>query len=407
MRKKIKEAVFLAVMYVGVVSAAHGAGFAMYEGSARANALGTEVTADPVSPSVIFNNPAAITALPGFQFEAGLTAIRPRQTVDTILPMGAGRTRATSKWWVPPHAYMSWQVAERVWFGFGVFCRYGLGVDYPDDWPGRYNWTDAEITSFDVNPNIAVKLTDQISLSVGIRAETFDARFTRQVSLAPFTGRDYLLDMEGDDVALGYNVGFYWTPQSNISFGASYQSRVEQHIRGTGTCAGGDYDVASDLTAPAMLYLGTSLKPMKRLKINFGVVYTMWNSFDTLAIRFDPALFGSIGKSASHKGWKTAIRPQVGAELALTTNLFLRGGYVYDQTPDPDAYADYLVPGNNRHLFSLGCGINYGRWFFDAAYTYLFMQDRVVIGRADEGVFDGEFTGGDAHMMSFSAGFCF
>jgi len=27
----------------------------------------------------------------------------------------------------------------------GVFSRFGLGTEFPSDWPGRYNTTDAEI----------------------------------------------------------------------------------------------------------------------------------------------------------------------------------------------------------------------------------------------------------------------
>lgn len=405
MKKNMMAAALSAAVCFGVVRAAHGAGFAMYEGSARGNAMGTEVTADPVSPSVMFNNAAAITGLPGLQAEVGITAIRPRQSIVTQSPLGEKKTHATSKWWTPPNAYVTWQTTDRIWLGVGVFCRYGLGVEYSENWPGRYEWTKASIESFDVNPNVAIKLTDQLSFAAGMRVETFDAEFQRMIPTGtPFVDPDVKLKMDGDDVALGYNAAFYWTPQTNMSFGISYQSRIEQHVRGTGTCAGQRMDVASDLTTPAMLYMGTSLKPTDRLKVNLGVIYTMWNSFEELAIRFDPPLFGRVHESSSEKNWKSTVRPQIGLEYKTTEHLFLRGGYVYDQTPDPDAHADYLVPGNNRHLFSLGFGLAFEKWFFDATYTYLFMQDRDVPGRPAEGVFDGEFTGGDAHMMSYSIG---
>ena len=67
---------------------AFGAGFGIYEGSARGNAMGTEVTADPASPSVLYNNAAGMTELEGTQFEAGATFIRPSQTVQTTTPAG-------------------------------------------------------------------------------------------------------------------------------------------------------------------------------------------------------------------------------------------------------------------------------------------------------------------------------
>lgn len=63
-----------------VAQSVFGAGFGIYEGSARGNAMGTEVTADPASPSVIYNNAAAMTALEGTQMEMGATFIRPHVT---------------------------------------------------------------------------------------------------------------------------------------------------------------------------------------------------------------------------------------------------------------------------------------------------------------------------------------
>ena len=79
-----------------------GAGFGIYEGSSRGNAMGTEVTADPASPSVLYNNAAAMTELEGTQFEAGATFIRPSQTVTTRTPAGSVDNEAKSKWWTPP-----------------------------------------------------------------------------------------------------------------------------------------------------------------------------------------------------------------------------------------------------------------------------------------------------------------
>jgi len=59
----------LGVAAVLAAQSAFGAGFGIYEGSARGNALATEVTADPASPSVLYNNAAGMTALEGTQVE--------------------------------------------------------------------------------------------------------------------------------------------------------------------------------------------------------------------------------------------------------------------------------------------------------------------------------------------------
>ena len=91
----------LGVAAVLAAQSAFGAGFGIYEGSARGNAMGTEVTADPASPSVLYNNAAGMTALEGTQAEAGVTLIRPAQTVTTMTPAGSVENEADSKWGRP------------------------------------------------------------------------------------------------------------------------------------------------------------------------------------------------------------------------------------------------------------------------------------------------------------------
>ena len=92
-----------------------GAGFGIYEGSARGNAMGTEVTADPAQPSVIYNNAAAMTGLEGTQFEAGLSLINPNVTVATMVAPGVTvEEDLESNWYTPPHAYMTYQMNDKV-----------------------------------------------------------------------------------------------------------------------------------------------------------------------------------------------------------------------------------------------------------------------------------------------------
>lgn len=386
-----------------------GAGFGIYEGSARGNAMGTEVTADPASPSVLYNNAAAMTELEGTQFEAGATFIRPHASVTTTTPMGSQKTKADSKWWVPPNAYGTYQINDKVWAGIGVFSRFGLGVDYPDDWPGRYNCQEATIQSIDVNPSIAYKVLDNLSLAAGFRAEWFDFELYRAIPTGtPFVNPDLQAHLCGDSWGFGYNLGAFYKATEWLSFGLAYDSRIQQEVEG-------DYDVnhpllpggdaSGDITTPDILRFGTSLKATDQLTLNAGVIYTMWSSYDELAMDFDPPLLGQAPSSVTKKDWEDVFRFQLGAEYALTKEWALRAGYVFDDTPDPTEHADYIVPANDRNLFSLGVGYKKGDFFCDLAYTYLLIRDREVAARLADGVLPSEFTDGDAHMIGVSLGY--
>ena len=399
----------LGVAAVLAAQSAFGAGFGIYEGSARGNAMGTEVTADPAAPSVLYNNAAGMTALEGTQAEAGLTLIRPSQTVATTTPAGTVDNEADSKWWTPPNAYVTHQFNDKVWSGVGVFSRYGLGVEYDDDWAGRYDCQKATIQSIDVNPSVAFKALDSLSLAAGVRAEWFEFELDKAIPTGtPFVDPDLQFHMKGDSWGIGYNLGAFYEATDWLSFGLAYESEIEQEVEGTydvthPLLSGGDG--SGDVTTPSIVRFGTSVQATEKLTLNAGVVCTLWSSYDELAIDFDPALLGQMPSSTTEKNWDDVFRYQIGVEYALTEAWALRAGYIYDETPDPDAHVDYIVPGNDRNLVSLGVGYKQGDFSCDLSYTYLMIMDRDIAARPEEGVLPGEFNDGDAHLIGISVGY--
>ncbi len=399
----------LGVAAVLAAQTAMGAGFGIYEGSARGNAMGTEVTADPASPSVLYNNAAGMTELDGTQVEAGVTLIRPSQTVVTTTPAGENNNYANSKWWAPPNAYVTHQVNEKVWAGMGVFSRYGLGIDYEDNWAGRYNCQEATIQSLDVNPSIAVKVLDNLSLAAGLRAEWFEFELSKALPTGmPFVDPDLQLNLKGDSWGIGYNLGAFYKATEWLSFGLAYDSQIKQEVEGDyetthPLLAGGEG--GGDITTPGIVRFGTSIKPIDKLTVNAGIIYTLWSSYDELTIDFDPALLGQIPSSTTEKDWDDVFRYQLGAEYALNETWALRAGYIYDETPDPDATVDYIVPANNRNLISAGVGYKKGDFSCDLSYTYLMIQDRDVAARPAEGVLPSEFEDGNSHLIGVSVGY--
>ncbi len=390
---------------------AMGAGFGIYEGSARGNAMGTEVTADPASPSVMYNNIAGMTELEGTQIEAGTTLIRPSQTVRTVTPAGAADHYAKSHWWTPPHAYVTHQVNDKIWAGLGTYSRYGLGIEFEDDWAGRYNCQEATIQSIDINPSVAFKVLDNLSLAAGVRAEWFEFELFKAVPTGtPFVEPDLQMNMKGDSWGVGYNLGAFYQATDRIAFGLAFESEIDQEVEGDYTVKSplatvGSGEGSGDITTPAIVRFGTSVKATEKLTINAGVVYTMWSSYDQLAIDFEPALLGKVPRSVAQKDWDDVFRYQIGAEYALDETWALRAGYIRDMTPDPDAHADYIVPANDRHLVSLGVGYKKGDFFCDLAYTLLLIDGRDIAARPEDGVLPGEFKDGEAHMIGISAGY--
>jgi long-chain fatty acid transport protein len=80
----------------------YSAGFALYAGSARGNALGAALIARADDPSAIFYSPAGITRLPGLQIAGGGTIIHPRNHVTTDFSCSREDAELTRNWFTLP-----------------------------------------------------------------------------------------------------------------------------------------------------------------------------------------------------------------------------------------------------------------------------------------------------------------
>jgi long-chain fatty acid transport protein len=405
---------------LGILAAApssFGAGFALYEGSARANALGGAVVGRADDPSAIWYNPAGITQLPGTQAMTGVTAIIPGTDITTSNRV-TGRETTTpmeTNAWLPPHLYVTHQLSDQFWLGFGMFSPFGLGTEFDPHWPGRFNSYKAVIQTLNFNPNIAWKITEQLSIAAGLDFMWFDLELRNKI---PFAIQGRLLgevdqQLKGDSYGWGGNVALHYRPCQYAALGISYRSQMDQTVNGKavfnreGRVPSQFFNTTGargSITLPDEIYLGLAVFPMPKLSVEVGAVWTNWSTFDKLHIDYADALVPGVDSAERGKDWEDVWRINLGIEYKLNPMVDLRFGYVYDQEPSPDNHVDYLIPSNDRHLFSFGPGIHWCGWDLDVSYTYLWVMDRSVdsSGRLAEGILDSDFEGGHAHLIGLS-----
>ncbi len=425
MKRKTLLWIILSASLVVLMSAGSvfAAGFALYEGSARGLVLGAGLTGSADDASAVFYNPAGITQLKGTQTMFGVTAINPVMTVKTVgefqiaarPTIGGTTSRETDmedNWFFPPHAYLTMQHSDRLYSGFGIFSRFGLGTEYADTWPGRYSSTKATITTLELNPNIAYKVTDTISVAAGLSLMYFDVSLARMLDTRALGVGDTKFELDGDSWSWGYNLAAHWKPTDWVSAGLSFRSRVKQDVDGDVKVsrvipAAGINNTTgqADVELPSMIFAGVTFKPLKNLSIGGGVYWTEWSTYDQLQVSFGQPFAGSR-TSTSIKDWDDVFRYMIGVEWNVTNNWDLRFSYAFDEAPEPDAHIDYLLPDNDRHQFTVGCGWHSGPWLVDLSYMYIMFVDRDVTARPADYILQGEFEG-YAHLISLSFGYKF
>jgi long-chain fatty acid transport protein len=138
----------------------------------------------------------------------------------------------------PRPPYITQQINDKWWAGFGIFSRFGLGTQFDPNWPGRYNSYYARIRTVELNPNIAYKVNEKFSVAGGFNLMYFDLKLEQKINAGTFGGAattypnlpDANSTMEGDAWGWGFNLAMHYKPTEDWMLGVSYRSRVSQKI---------------------------------------------------------------------------------------------------------------------------------------------------------------------------------
>ena len=370
------KAAAAAVMAVCAASAAHAAGFMLTEQSA--GALGRAyagVGVDGTDLSGVYYNPATMTLHPGTQIQAGFVAVgldlafEGTGKYDGVSENGQYNTQAI------PHGYISHQLTDSMWIGLAMTVPFGMGTEYKDDWRLANRGISAEVLTFDFNPNVAWKVSDKLSLGVGmsIQYAAADLKMRQDIS-APGNSVDG--EVDADSIAWGFNVGLMWSPLENLRFGLSYRSRVNHNAdgdftysnpQGLGTqlplLSGGrvnfntPYDATATLSTPAWAMATAAWDVNDLLSLYATFRWTDWSSFDTLDIKSNSLNIPPIshGVKTVENHWQDTYLVSVGADLRFTNWWTFRAGIGYETSAvDDPKYRTAIIPDADRLWLALG-----------------------------------------------------
>ena len=421
----------LCMVFCLLASAGHAQaeGFGLYEYSARGVALSGAMMARKPDASAVAYNPALLTRLPGTHVMAGLTTVYPRGKM--VWEDKSPETRLKHSLWHIPHGYFTHQINDDWFFGIGEFTRFGLGFEYPHNWPGRFNIYEVNLQSTSINPNIAWKATDSLSLAAGVEIVyvKLDLKKRSMVPEGSQPGIGMEIDaniQDADAWGIGGNIAMHYQFNEQWAFGAQYRSPVRVHAYGDmqySLVAPSAYgwgpsqqafdtifkDVNADATVvlPDSIAFGLAWMPTPEFSIEVGAIWTHWSTFGSLNIYMPDAPYSPLREAKSNKQWRNTWRLNAGVEWQALDWLTLRAGYAYDQAPMTPRYADYLVPTANRNIYSGGIGIKWDAWTVDLAYAYIHPKRRNYNPAPERGLLESRPSESYTQLFSMSVGYEF
>jgi long-chain fatty acid transport protein len=315
---------------------------------------------------------------------------------------GAGNLAATA------NLYYTRHLDDRTVWGIGVNTPFGLRTKYDSDFIGRYQALDSQLTSVNINPSLAYKLDDRLSIGGGIDINYLQAKLQNAVNtglialgggVPPLTALglpDTIARVKGSDWGLGINFGLLYQLDAATRLGLAYRSQIKHTLSGdvnytqaTPTGAGviaaaglRNGNIKANLTLPDSLSMSAYHDVDDRLALMGDLTFTRWSKIQEIRIRYDTGQ----GDTVTPENWRNALRVSLGANYRLNEAWLLRCGVALDQTPVTDPqYRTPRLPDANRKWLSVGTNYKLSpAASIDFAYAHLFIGKTDVNATSNE-----------------------
>ena len=411
------------------VGAAYLVALASLGGEARAGALWAYEDGGPsvgtasagqaamaLDASTVRGNPAGMTRLEGNQILVGIQPLilDARFDRDRDSPFGGGNGGQAGAVFPSGGLYYSHSITEDFKAGLLFGSYLGLGVDYDNDWAGRYYSQEATLGTISIIPAAAYRFTPWLSLGggVGMQYATLDQRAA--INNQPTDGAgfpDGQLRLDDDSWApVGY-VGVLLEPSADTRFGVTYFSEADHEfndaveLRGVGPnlqqslgrLNGASADL--DITIPQSLMVSAFHQLTPKLALMGNVTWQDWSRFGETNVTVDSANTTSFTQDRNFNDtWQLAL----GAMYRIDQNWLVSSGIAYDTSPvkNKDRTPDLPVDRQIR----LSAGVQY---FFTEtnkiglAYTYMDAGDADIRQSGPvRGTVEGNYSSNSLHAIA-------
>ncbi len=378
MPKNITPRLIPALLAVAFSGSASASGFALWEQNASGlgNAFaGSAAVAE--NASTIYFNPAGMTKLQAREFSVGGNIITTSfkfqdggSRVGAFQLAGDGGDGGGTSF--VPNGYLSWQVAPDWYVGLGIGAPYGNVVEYSAPWQGSGHSNSFEIKTYNINPSVAWRANEWLSLGAGVSWQRMTANYKAAVGIGGLTPAQTAAiaastkEFDADDDSWNWNIGALFTVAPQTKIGISYRSTTKYTLDGnisvTGPSAAinlaGSSGAKTEVKLPDLFILSIAQGIGDQWEILGDVSWMGWSSIQELdIIRTSPSLTSPAGSTAQiletkfNDTWRFAL----GANYKMSEDIKFRAGIAYDNSPVPNAeYRITSLPDNDRTWLTAG-----------------------------------------------------
>ncbi|WP_040068981.1 outer membrane protein transport protein [Pseudomonas batumici] len=336
--------------------------------------------------STIYGNPAGLTKLPRSELSGGISVLAIKDNISDSQSNATGTSKGNS---VPlaavPFAYFSAPLDDRFSAGLGLYVPFGLVNNYESSFQGRYFGAYSKTEAITLQPTLAYRVNDYVSIGGGPTLNRFDAKLQNNLATGALNnGKETLVTIKGDDTAIGYNLGVLFDLNDATRWGVTYHSKVSYHLKGQTEVAdapaalglNGKYNARIGLDTPESMDTSITHHFNDRWTGYLSTVWTRWSRLDKFeAINSGVSAAGQsfgLGRVGETLNWHDTWAGAIGASYQLDRQWLLRAGYSYDPSTVQNADRSVRIPVGNRNSITLGAAFSPNAdMTIDVAYGYI------------------------------------
>ena len=392
-------------------------------GSAYAGRASTAANA-----STLFGNPAGMSRLERAEVSGGLAFIDASTDISNAegqlapgLPVSGTNDGDMVPFSTIPFGYYVTPISDKLHAGIGVYAPFGVESDYENGWQGRYEGVTSMVQVVTIQPTVSYAFNDRVSVGFGPTINHISGELTSNVPAAAFNPAlaamsDADVEIEGDDIAYGYNLGVLFGITDRLDWGLTYHSKVDYSLEGDTTISGtpapvapaidGKYDAELDITMPESVDTSFSFQATDALALYAGATFTRWSRLEGIEVENSGvnAMFqSSFGTITEELEWEDTWSFAVGGAYQLNPKWVIRAGYAFDESPTNDQHRTVRIPVSDRDIYTLGAGWNVSDDLtIDAAYAYIDEEK----GEVNQDTYSADFEN-SAHGLALQATYRF
>jgi len=337
---------------------ANAAGFYLSElGTPSSTGMaGVSNVTNNFSADAAWTNPAGMTGMTEDSIIVGATVLFGKVEFDSDVATGGGSDggNAAEPVFIPSLFYTR-VLSEKSRFGLSLVAAVGGGVDYGDNFVGRYVVQSVELSGLALTPSYAYQVNDQLSIGVGLSflQTKLDQEIAINTLLVADDGKATFDDLDDE----GYQgiLGLTYQASKKTLIGVVYRSEASIELEGKLKVEGTAIPIANqglkiELDNPQTLEMGIQhrLSDAKTLFVNLG--WQDWSAFSENKLSVKNTGISDV----TDRNWDDTWLAGIAYAQKLDGGKHYNLGLAYESSPVKDKHRTFDFPVDEMWRLSAG-----------------------------------------------------